>query len=141
MEEKRGRGRPPKEVRPTRVPMSGVNLRMNIPEEYRDPAFHYAWQVDRKDTLYRAKLAGFVHVNTSEMPHLMKRNVDNADNAESFVSMPCGNGETQYLMKQPIEYHNEDLDMKRKFNEERLADIKKELNSGKNGTYGEVDIS
>jgi len=134
---KRGRGRPPKAVRPTRVPMSGQQLRMAIPEEYKDPAFHYAWHTDKKDTLYRAKNAGFVHVTTAEMPHHVY-GVDSSDNTESNVSMPVGMGEVAYLMKQPIKFHEEDLDEQRKFNQSRIADIKKDLNSGKNGTYGDV---
>jgi hypothetical protein len=138
MEEKR-RGRPPKEVRPARVPMSGQQLRMSIPEEYKDPAFHYVWITDKKDFLYRAKNAGYVHVTTAEMPH-HSHGVDSSVNTESNVSMPVGFGEVGYLMKQPIEYHLEDLDEKRKFNQSRIADIKKDLNSGKNGTYGDVEF-
>ena len=67
--------------------------------------------------------------------------LDTGSSTSSFISTNVGQGVTAYLMKQPMEYHEEDLKIQRDQNESRMADLKRELNKGDKGTYGKVDIS
>ena len=132
--------KPTRAQRPKRVSMSGSRKRMHIPEEYQDPEFHYAWISDQGDLLFRAKRAGYEHVSGSEMP-MMVFDVDAGSDGTGPIHANGGKGVTQYLLKQPMEFHKEDLDEQREINRARIADIKKDLNSGKDGTYGKVEIS
>ena len=142
-EDKPRRGRPPKvrTERPTRIPMSGSRKRMHIEEEDADPNFHYAWINDQKDLIHRAKRAGYEHVKLSEMPSWGSAGVDAADPASSNISMKVSADTTAYMMKQPMEFHEEDQDEKNAVVDARESGMKQELNSGRNGTYGDVDIS
>lgn len=139
------RGRPAKvkrTERPHRVPMSGSRKRMHIDAEDRDPNFHYAWINDQKDLIYRAKRAGYENVTIEEMPKWgTASDVDSANPAASVVSMKVDANITAYLMKQPMEYHLEDKAEMAAVVDAREADMKKDLNSGQNGTYGNVDIA
>ena len=137
---KRGRGRPRKAVRPTRVPMSGQRMRMHIDEEDKDPNFHYAWINDQSGLVHRAKKAGYEHVPLTEIPSWGTPDVDSADPTASIISMPVGNKVIAYLMKQPMEYYEEDQDEMNALVNARESDMKKELNSGQNGTYGKVEF-
>jgi hypothetical protein len=51
-----------------------------------------------------------------------------------------GNGVTAFLMKQPREYYEEDQKAMHDLVDQREGDMKRSLNSGDNGTYGEVTI-
>ena len=137
---KRGRPSTKRTERPTRVPMSGQRLRMEISAEEKDPAFHYAWINDDKDLIFRAKRAGFDHVLLEELPSWGQSSVDSANPVDSLVSMPVGHGKVAFLMKQPIEFYEEDREASDRIVDAREADMKKQLNSGQDGTYGKVDI-
>jgi hypothetical protein len=141
---KKTRGRPAKAKgaasRPTRIPLSGSRKRMHVdPDLF--PGYHIAWINDQKDLVFRAKRALYENVTVDEIPGWGSADVDAADSASSLVSMKVDNDTTAYLMKLPMEYWNADQAEKRALNEARTADMKKDLNSGKEGTYGEVDIS
>ena len=126
--------------RPTRIPMSGSRKRMHVdPELF--PGFHIAWINDQKDLIPRAKRALYEHVRISELPHWGSDDPDAASSPDSLVSMTVSEGVTAYLMKLPLEFWEEDQRTKREENEARTADLKKDLNSGQNGTYGNVEIS
>lgn len=140
-ETKPRRGRPPKAKRPTRVPMSGQRMRMHIEEEDKDPNFHYAWINDTSGLIQRAKRAGYENVLTSEIPAWGEAGIDATNSSSSVVSMEVGNSTTAYLMKQPMEFYEEDNAETNAITDAREADMKKDLNSGRNGTYGDVDIS
>lgn len=126
--------------KPTRVPMSGSRKRMEIDREDLDARFHYAWISDTKDLIFRAKRAGYENVLTSEIPSWGVADVDTADSSSSVVSMPVGPNVQGYLMKQPMEYYEEDQAELQAVVDRREGDMKKQLNSGDNGTYGEVKI-
>ena len=140
------RGRPSTKVtgakRPQRIPMSGLRKRMHIDVEDQDPNFHYAWINDQVDLISRAKRAGFEHVTIAEMPQWgTAPDVDSASPASSLVSIKVNATTTAYLMKQPMEYYEEDRAAINALVDAREADMKKSLNSGQNGTYGKVEIS
>lgn len=145
---KKTRGRPSNKKasvaakRPTRIPMSGSRLRMELPEDEKDPAYFYKWIGDNATgQLHRAKQAGFEHVTKDEFPSYGMIDVDSASSPDSIISMPGGDKITMYLMKQPIEFYNEDKAEMDALTDAREADMKKNLNSGMNGTYGKVDIN
>ena len=127
--------------RPKRVPMSGSRKRMHIEADLLDPDFHYAWITDQKDLIFRAQRAGYEKVLTSEIPSWGVADVDSADSSSSVVCMPVGNGFMGYYMKQPMEYYEEDQKSMNDLVDRREGDMKKQLNSGDNGTYGEVKFA
>ena len=140
--ETRGRAKPAARAeRPVRIPMSGSRKRMYIDEEFQDPTFHYAWINDQKDLIFRAKRAGFEHVLVSEIPSWGTPDVDSADPTASFISMPVGHGTSAFYMKQPVEFYEEDQKIMADIVDARESDMKKDLNSGQDGKYGEVDFS
>ena len=140
---KRGRGRPRKievqEKRPTRVPISGDRLKMEVPEEAKDPNYFYYWFNDVNNDVYHAKRAGYVHVQKEELPYT-EFGVDTSESESSIVSMRVGRGVTAFLMKQPMEYRNEDqAAYNARVDKSELA-MKEKLNSGQDGQYGKVTI-
>jgi len=143
MSEQKRRGRPPKvkrTERPTRVPMSGSRKRMHVDEEDQDPDFHYAWINDQKDLVHRAKRAGYENVLVSEIPHWGSPGVDDATSTDSVISMKVGANVTAYLMKQPLEFWKEDRQTMDELVDAREAGMKQDLNSGKDGKYGNVEF-
>ena len=140
------RGRKPKgagnEVtqRKRRVPMSGSRQRMQLDEREMDKAFHYAWINDTGSLLHSAQRAGYEHVYQSEMPSWGVRDVDSANATGDTISMPVGRGVTAYLMKQPIEFYEEDKVLHDEQVDQREADMKRQLNSTADGRYGKVSI-
>ena len=140
--EPKKRGRPPTKhtSRPVRISMSGSSLRMHIPEEYRDPDFHYGWQSDKGDIVARSKRAGYEHVTHAEMPQWGQLGVDSADPTSSVISMNVGGGITAYMMKQPMEFYSQDQEAKNALVDARESGMKQQLNSGQDGTYGDVKI-
>ena len=141
------RGRPRTNVggdtkRPERVAMSGSRKRMHIPEDYKDPSFHYAWINDQGDLINRAIRAWYEHVTIEEIPIFANgQDVDSASGSDSHVSMNVGQGITAYLMKQPMEAHEEDLAIQRQTNDDRIADLVKQTDGKQSGSYGEVKFS
>ena len=127
--------------RPTRVAMSGSRKRMHVPEEYKDLAFHYAWINDQGDLISRAIRAWYEHVKISEMPTFGSADVDAATGTDSLISMNVGRGVVAYLMKQPIDAHEEDLNINRQINADRVADLKRNTDGKQAGSYGEVKFS
>lgn len=137
-----GRGRTAKgtKARPTRIPMSGSRKRMHIPDEYKDSAYHYAWITDRNDLVFRAKRAGFEHVRVSEMPQL-SADIDMGTDTTGPIRMNVGAGDIAFLMKQPMEFYEEDRAELRKINQSKVADIKRGIGGEKEGQYGKIEIS
>lgn len=128
--------------RPKRIPISGSRLRMNVPEEVKDPNFFYYWFNDVNNDIYRAKQAGYVHVLQSEVGNSIgEKDVDSAQSESSVVSMRVGQGVTAYLMKQPMEYRKEDMDAYHAEIDKSEAALKQKLNSGQDGQYGKVTIN
>ncbi|MBT8449326.1 MAG: hypothetical protein KJO69_06530 [Gammaproteobacteria bacterium] len=139
------RGRPATKTtrteRPRRVPMSGQRMRMHIEEEDKDPNYHYGWINDTSGLIQRAKRAGYENVLVSEIPSWGELGVDSANSTSSVISMKVGPDTTAYLMKQPMEYYEEDQAATKAITDSREADMKKELNSRQEGTYGKVEFS
>jgi hypothetical protein len=125
--------------RPERVAMSGSRKRMHVPEEYQDPSFHYAWINDQGDLIPRAIRAWYEHVTVEEMPIFASgSDVDAPSRGDGLVCMNVGQGVTAYLMKQPMDAHEEDLAIQRQTNNDRLADLKRQTDGNQKGAAGSV---
>ena len=136
------RGRPAKVTRterPARIPMSGSRKRMHIPVEDQDPNFHYAWIADSRGRVQLALRAGYEFVSAEEMPTYKVTDIDASTSPESRIAMKSGETMT-YMMKQPMEFWTEDQETKNKLIDDRESGMKQQLNSGQEGTYGEVKI-
>jgi hypothetical protein len=110
---------------------------MNYSEEAKDPNYYYYWFNDVNDDIHRAKLAGFEHVK-AESHEVGGRGVDSSKTDTSIISMPVGQGVTAYLMRQPMEYRNEDLAIR---NANVNATEESLLNSRQEGRYGDIKIT
>lgn len=129
-------------TRPKRIPISGSRLRMQVPEQAKDPNYHYAWFNDVNNDIYNAKQAGFEHVLRSEFGDAIgDRDVDSANSESSIVSMRVGQGVTAYLMKQPMEYKVEDDAIRDAETDATEADLFRKFNSEQDGHYGKVKIT
>lgn len=141
----RKRGRPAQTdtvhaKRPKRASMFGTRLKMQLNHEELDESYHYAWINDTGDLIHQAKRSGYEHVTLDEVPTWGELSVDRGDPTSSIVQMPVGHGTVAYLMKQPMEFYEEDRGELDALTDAREADLKKSLNSGNDGTYGKVEI-
>jgi hypothetical protein len=115
---------------------------MHVPEEYKDPSFHYAWINDQGDLIPRAIRAWYEHVTIEEIPIFANgSDVDAPSRGEGLVCMKVGGGVVAYLMKQPADAHEEDLAIQRQVNNDRIADLKQSTDGKQLGSYGEVKFS
>lgn len=145
------RGRPTKASRgdhvtgkrpSARIPLSGSRKRLHLNEKELDPAFHYKWANDVDDNLRQYIDAGYVHVGADEGLRIGQRAIDNPDGeTSSVVSRDVGKGVTTFLMKQPIEFYEEDKGLKEAATNRRDESMRESLNSGHEGTYGEVKFN
>ena len=123
--------------RPKRTPVSGNRNILTV--EGKDPNYKYTWvNDDDKGSIQRFKEAGYEFVD--DELKVGDKNVDGSTLPSSVVSKNVGQGLTAYLMRQPMEFHEEDMAAKHKRVDELEADMKRELNSGKDGTYGSVEF-
>ena len=79
-----------------RVPM-GVGYNIEYPEDLKDPNFFYYFAADRGSNLRKREKAGFAFVKLDGKKYI-----------------ECGrDGVDMYLMRQPMKYRLEDLELKR----------------------------
>jgi hypothetical protein len=115
-------------------------MRMHVDDEDVPVGFRVAWINDKDGLIHRARRAGYDHVTVAEIPSWGDRDVDSANPSSAVISMPVGQGVVAFLMKQPLEFYEEDRTAMDDLIDDREADMKKELNSGKDGSYGSVKI-
>ena len=127
---------------PERIPLSGSRTRLSLDESKLDPAFHYKWINDDGDKIQRFMNAYYELVSAEEGIEIGQRSIDTSTGElASVVSRDVGGGKTAFLMKQPIEFYNEDKAAKEEAVNRREDAMKQSLNSGQDGTYGEVKFS
>ena len=129
--------------RPTRVPISGSRDVLSVQgAEDLEKEFHLCWVNDYLVEKY--KLGGYEFVYWHELDTDKEQVGDsrvNADSSmESRVSKSVGNGVTGFLMKIPMEFYKEDRAAKEAKAKDLENQLKVQLNSGQNGTYGQVQI-
>jgi hypothetical protein len=129
--QKRRPGRPKKDVAPTvveerrqnrdvptRVPFGGFTYKLEVANK--DPNYWYYWFKDRGDNIERALRAGYEFVTRREANRLMPDELTNRDvhggNQSMTDDVRVNGGRDEFgrdynlvLMRQPMEFHNEDL--------------------------------
>lgn len=130
------------EKRPTRsnkrIPVSGNRNVMTVLD--RDPNFSYRWVNDNSDgRIDRFKLGGWELVEKKD--HTVgDKDVNSSTGATSLVTKMVGKNITAYLMRISMEFYEEDQAAKISAIAESEEDMKRQLNSGKEGTYGSVKM-
>ena len=127
------------ENRPTRIPVSGRRDVLTVAESDKDPNFVYRWVNDSKGNINRYLEGGYELVNDDL--EIGDDNIDRPTNLASVVSKGVGGGITAYLMRIKREWYEEDRAAFATRVNESEEDMKRTLNSGKDGTYGNVSIS
>jgi len=122
--------------RPNRIPVSGKRDILTV--EGKDPNYKYTWVNDTNGMVQRFKQGGYEVVEHDVM--VGQNQADHSNPTSKAVSMNVGQGVTAYLMRIPKEWHDEDMKAKQDRIDRSEADLKRTLNSGKDGTYGKVTI-
>jgi len=125
------------ENRPNRVPVSGRRDVLTVADK--DENFVYRWVNDTDNRITQFQEGGYELVSGDVGVGMAS--IDNPDDIASTVSKQVGNNVTAYLMRIKREWYEEDRSKQAKTVDENEADMKRTLNSGKDGTYGKVDIT
>ena len=123
--------------RPVRTPVSGRRDVMTVANT--DEAFVYRWVNDTQGRIDLFLKGGYEFVQ--EDLAVGDKSVDSTSDISSMVSKGVGGGTTAYLMRISKEFYEEDRAAANRAIDENEADMKRTLNSGKDGTYGSVKIS
>ncbi len=124
-----------------RVPLTGRRTRMELKSDELDPNFKYKWINDTPALMDKYVAAGYLHVKTNEGVTIGQRTVDTGSDLAANISLDVGQGVIAFLMKQPMEYANEDRELRQDARKDLSNTLERDLNSGKDGTYGSVKIS
>ncbi len=122
--------------RPNRIPVSGKRDILTV--EGKDPNYKYTWVNDTNGMVQRFQQGGYEVVEHEVI--VGQNQADHSNPTSKAVSMNVGQGVTAYLMRIPKEWHDEDMKDKHNRIDRSEADLKRTLNSGKDGTYGKVTI-
>jgi len=125
------------ENRPNRVPVSGRRDVMTVADK--DESYVYRWVNDTENRINLFEQGGYELVHGDI--EVGTKSVDSSSSTSSVVSKNVGGGVTAYLMRIKREWYEEDRIKAAKTLEDGEADMKRTLNSGKDGTYGKVEIS
>jgi len=123
--------------RPNRVPVSGRRDVMTVADK--DNAFVYRWVNDTQGRIDQFLAGGYEFVQDDLA--VGDISIDSSSDISSMVSKGVGSGTTAYLMRISKELYNEDRAAANRAIDESESDMKRTLNSGNDGTYGEVKIS
>lgn len=142
---KRGPGRPRKDAPETserqetfkREPFGGLRFRLQIPEEMKDPGYHYAWIKDEGDNLYRARRNGYSECSYKELGRIADRDQDEKDPCTAHGGVgEAGRPYKMYAMKKPMEFYLEDKAAAAKLADDIDASIyREEFEEGRYGTH------
>lgn len=142
----KGSSRAKRGERPNRIPITGHRDILTV--QGKDPSYHYRWILDVDESgarIFRFQQAGFEFVSPDEVDGVGTARVASDSGVGTIVRIPAGNhaktGTPQYLylMKQPMEYHNEDMAAR----EEEIARRERDLTQmfeGDDGHYGSIRV-
>lgn len=125
------------ESRIERVPVSGKRDVMTVADK--DDAYVYYWVNDVDNHIDKFQKGGYELVQDDVK--VGDTSIDNPKGIDSTVSKGVGGGITAYLMRIKREWYEEDRQTAAKKTNDTEADMKRTLNSGQDGTYGNVTIS
>ena len=142
---KRAPGRPRKETsqgfrvdRRNRVPVSGDRDILTIKNQ--DPNYHYRWVLDRDERgtrIMKFLRAGYDFVRYDEGIEVGDDMVYASDNVGTIVRYANSDGRFLFLMKIPMEFHEDDLEIKH----QEIDEIEESIKNPKiEGKYGSVKI-
>src|ERR1700693_3242503 len=120
--------------REDRVPIHGDRNRLSV--EGREEGYHYCWVND--NNVPRFERAGYEFVEHALI--IGDRRVDAASSTGVKHSLAVGNGVTDYLMRCPNEYFDQDMEALSNKVDGYEAAMYEQLNSGKDGRYGKVEM-
>ena len=140
MPEERKVGRPTKETRaeerPARIPVNGQRDILTVYNK--DPDYSYRWVKDRHENGSRIQkfIAAGYEIVSSDNHRVGENLVYKTNDGGSIIRIPEGDHQHLYLMRQPMEYYNEDFEAK----QNRLEEAEKGmfLPDVDEGQYGEV---
>lgn len=125
-----------------RVPVSGNRDVLTV--RGKEDGFNYRWvnDVDDGRRMGVFEKAGYEFVEKDGVS-VGDITVDVSDRStrSSVVQQNVGGGVTAFLMRQPTEWYDEDQANKQKDIADREVDMKRKLNSGADGGYGNFDIT
>lgn len=127
----RAEGRPKR-----RIPVSGYRDILTV--EGKEYGYVYRWVNDVDNRIARFQEGGYELVEHEV--EVGQRTVDNPGKYGSVVSKDVGKGRTAYLMRILEEFYAEDQAAKQRNILDAEIDMKRALNSGRDGTYGKVKI-
>lgn len=133
--ETRAKNRPDRSK--NRIPVGGKRDILTV--KGKDETYKYTWVNDDRGMLERFIDGGYDFVEHDV--EVGQRDVEASKGTAKRISKNVGQGVTAYLMRIPKEWHEEDMAAKAKRIDESEEDIKRTLNSGKDGTYGKVEIN
>lgn len=133
-----------------REPFGGRRMKLSVTGK--DPNFHYGWFRDQGDNLIRLRRAGYEPVSFREAGREVPEAIENTDDRlrpEDVCRTHGGIGEGNIpynliLMKQPMEFHKEDLGLKQdQTNEIDQSIYREEFSDGKvsGNMYGDINVS
>jgi len=121
--------------RPVRIPIHGYRNVLDV--QGQEAGFHYCWVNDYNVDKF---LAGEYEFVTHEVT-VGHTKVNAGSQVGGKVSRPVGNGVTAFLMRVPDQYYQQDLKALADAVDERESSMKRSLNSGQDGQYGQVSIT
>ena len=136
-----------------RVPFSGHYAKLEVNDK--DPNYHYYWHKDSGDTLRRALAAGYEFVDMRGQNRLAPENLNNRDlnvaNHSIVGRYEINGGKDEWgrefslvLMRQPMEFHQEDQKLRDAKSDEVDAAIRRQTHTGKavvENAYGSAQLS
>ena len=121
-----------------RIPVGGKRDVLTV--HGKDPDFHHVIVTDRDGQVDTYLRGGYEVVQDADASFGSRR-VDQTKSGDSVASVSVGTGDTGFLMRIKMEWHLEDQAAAQK----EITDMEnarfEELNSGKDGTYGEVKLN
>mgnify|MGYP001567928756 CR=1 FL=1 len=120
--------------RPKRVPINGYRNILSVMGQ--EPGWHYCWV--NEDKVPRYEQAAYEFVTHDVI--VGDRRINAASQIGGKVSLSVGNQSTAYLMRVLQEYYDEDMAAMHREVDKQDAGMQSDLNSGSDGTYGNVKI-
>lgn len=127
--------------RGTRVPLGGFTGPLSLNKENMDPDMHYAWPLDDSEDgskIERRLQAGYEFCSPDENLLTGSGSVYKSVQSGSIVRVPAGQGKYHYLMKIPLEWHEDDMAQAQKRVDATEASLQDQ--SKQEGFFGELKI-